>query len=199
MWSWMSSRQRTSLTSRHLELWKGTNERDGETVETMMQIQGVFPYPRRSPWSPPSSLFFSSSMAFIFASCTSARALHSPLLIFSPSNMGLISAWKRANSCQTQKQTYSDTHSTRGFVWENIIEYTHKICFYAKYVFVVHLAIPYTRRSKQSQWNRTASWEAQRRGFCPSWAEGKQKRGSSLVSWLDDNITMQISFQKNIF
>lgn len=55
----------------------------------------------RSPCSPPpSSLFFSSSIAFILASWTSARALHSFLLLFSPSNMGVISVWKRENSCR---------------------------------------------------------------------------------------------------
>lgn len=57
---------------------------------------------------PPSSLFFSSSIAFILASWTSARAFHSLLLLFNPSNMGLISEWKRANSC---KHAHTPTHT----------------------------------------------------------------------------------------
>lgn len=62
--------------------------------------------PRRSPCvSPPSSRFFSSSIALILASWTSARAFHSPLFVFSPANIGLISEWNRENSCK-------DTHGT---------------------------------------------------------------------------------------
>lgn len=62
--------------------------------------------PQHSPCvSPPSSRFFSSSIAFILASWTSARAFHSPLFVFNPVNIGLISGWNRENSCK-------DTHGT---------------------------------------------------------------------------------------
>ena len=97
-----SSRSRRSLTSL-LELREEETREDGETTgdSEKTQNEGFLDVKhQRSPSPPPSSFFFSSSMACILAAWTSARAFHSPLLMFSPSNMGLISMWKRLNSCK---------------------------------------------------------------------------------------------------
>lgn len=51
-----------------------------------------------------SSLFFSSSMAFILALYTSASSFQCALLLFRPSNMGWISLWNLANSWKKKKK-----------------------------------------------------------------------------------------------
>ena len=64
-------------------------------------------------WDPPSSPFhkpwlaaccfcFSSSSPFILVSYSSASAFHSLRLLVIPSSMGVISSWKRENSCNRQ-------------------------------------------------------------------------------------------------
>lgn len=58
--------------------------------------------PFHKPWLAACCFCFSSSSPFILVSYSSASAFHSLRLLVIPSSMGVISSWKRENSCKRQ-------------------------------------------------------------------------------------------------
>ena len=56
----------------------------------------------RKPWLAACCFCFSPSSSFILVSYSSASAFHSLRLLVIPSSMGVISSWKRENSCKRQ-------------------------------------------------------------------------------------------------
>lgn len=105
--------------------------------------------------------FLASSNAASLASCTSFRAFHSFRLFNRRSSMGVISTWKRLNSCRSGGGVATKPDMLDCNLGLEVI-LTQK----TKQTAVS----PCTRRRRQSRWNHTAAWAGRPPCSCPSWA-----------------------------